>query len=138
MGEVGGELVPLLNYLMPGLLAAWLFYGLTPHQKPAQFERVVQALIFTFLVRCFIDAAKIVSGAYSSFITNNAVILSAMAAILVGFIASCLANSDIFYATFRRMGITRETSYPSEWFGALSNQKGYITLQLASIIHRAE
>ncbi len=41
------ELVGIISYLLPGFLAAWIFYGLTAHPKPQPFERVVQALIFT-------------------------------------------------------------------------------------------
>jgi hypothetical protein len=35
---------------MPGFFTAWVVYGLTTYTKPPQFERVVQALIYSFLV----------------------------------------------------------------------------------------
>src|SRR5438477_12842005 len=33
----------------------------------------------------------------------------------------------------RWLGITRETSYPSEWFGAFSDQESYVVLHLKDL-----
>lgn len=52
--EMSKEVVLVLVYLLPGFLAAWVFYGLTSHPKPSQFERVVQAVIFTFVIQTLI------------------------------------------------------------------------------------
>ena len=45
------EIVGVVSYLLPGFLAAWVFFGLTSHPKQTPFERVVQALIFTAIVQ---------------------------------------------------------------------------------------
>ena len=45
------DLIRLFYDLLPGFLAAWVYYGLTAHPKPSPFERVIQALIFTVIVR---------------------------------------------------------------------------------------
>ena len=45
------DVVSLLYFLLPGFLAAWVSYGLTAHPKREAFERVIQALIFTVIVR---------------------------------------------------------------------------------------
>ena len=60
MSELTTDVVSLLQYLLPGFLVAWVLYGLTPHQKPSQFERVVQALIFTLAVRVLVFVERIV------------------------------------------------------------------------------
>ena len=55
----------LLTYLLPGFLAAWVFYGLTSHPKPPQFERTVEALVFTFVVQAlvkFIELMLLLAG----------------------------------------------------------------------------
>jgi hypothetical protein len=40
MEEISADVVALLEYLAPGLLAASVYFGMTAHQKPSQFERV--------------------------------------------------------------------------------------------------
>jgi len=48
---VSQQVIALLQYLLPGFLAAWIFYGLTSYAKPSNFERVIQALIFTLFIQ---------------------------------------------------------------------------------------
>jgi hypothetical protein len=50
MKELSPELIALLNYLLPGFLATWIFYTLTAHRKKEPFERIIEAVIFTALV----------------------------------------------------------------------------------------
>ena len=50
MDWASGDIVSVIYYLLPGFVAAWVFYGLTAHPKASPFERVVQALIFTVVV----------------------------------------------------------------------------------------
>ena len=40
------DVIQILQYLLPGFVATWAFYGLTAHEKATPFERVVEALIF--------------------------------------------------------------------------------------------
>ena len=51
MDWASDELVRVFYNLLPGFLSAWIFYALTAHPKPSPFERIVQALIFTVIVR---------------------------------------------------------------------------------------
>ena len=43
------EVVGVLVFLLPGLVASAMFYSLTAHAKPNEFGQVVQALIFTIV-----------------------------------------------------------------------------------------
>lgn len=45
------EILKLIYALLPGFVAAWLFYGLTAHPRLSQFERTVQAFIFTGIIQ---------------------------------------------------------------------------------------
>ena len=45
-----------IERLLPGFVAAWIFYGLTGHSKPSPFERVVQALVYNVIVQPFVIA----------------------------------------------------------------------------------
>ena len=50
MDTFAKDFVTLLQYLLPGFVAAWIIYSFTSYPKPSQFERVVQALIFTIFL----------------------------------------------------------------------------------------
>lgn len=57
-------------------------------------------------------------------------IAATITAFLLGALFSYLANTDRFHRIVRRLGITRETSFPSEWFGAFLKNITYIVLHL--------
>ncbi len=46
--------ITILQYLLPGFIAAWVFYALTSYPKRSQFEQVIQALIFTMVVQSLV------------------------------------------------------------------------------------
>src|SRR3954470_22451912 len=54
-----GENIPTLVFqLLPGFVAASIFYTLTAHPKTTEFERVIQALIFTVLLKVVLIPAR--------------------------------------------------------------------------------
>ncbi len=54
MFENADNFLAVVAFLLPGFITAWIFYGLTSHPKPSQFERTIQALIFTFIIQIFV------------------------------------------------------------------------------------
>ena len=60
MDSLFGNATTLLTFLLPGFLSAWVFYGLTSHPKPPQFERTVEALVFTFVVQALVTFTEVV------------------------------------------------------------------------------
>jgi hypothetical protein len=60
MPEIAKDVVSLLSFLLPGFLAAWVFYSLTSRPMPAQQEGVFQALIFTLFVKAIVIFERIV------------------------------------------------------------------------------
>jgi len=136
MPELGKETVALLEYLLPGFLAAWIFRGLTPGPRLSEFERVVQALIFTFIVQSllFLEQAEFVvqwqliaPGTWDSAAKAAA---PALTALIVGLTFAAAANSDLFHMAARWLMITKETSFPSQWFSAFTKNVTYVVLQL--------
>jgi hypothetical protein len=107
MERVVPEAIALLQFLLPGFLAAWVFYAFTSYRKPSEFERIIQALIFTLLVKAGLTGIR------------------AMLMLLGRRVAVGHWTSDV-----RHFGITRETSFPSEWFGAFLKNITYVVLQL--------
>jgi hypothetical protein len=51
-------------------------------------------------------------------------------AVLFGCVVAHVQNTDWLHLKLRRFGLTLQTSYSSEWYGALSQHRGYIVLHL--------
>ena len=136
MGEISKDILTLLTQLLPGFVVAWVVYGLTSFPKPAQFERVIQALIYSFLVAALVTIEEACLTFLGRIITfgpwdkQSELIASAISALALGLILSYFASNDKFYAFARKRGLTRRTAYPSEWFGAFSEHPRYVTLHI--------
>lgn len=135
MEWASSEVVKVITYLLPGFLAAWVFYGLTAHPRREPFERVIQALIFTgivqvitFGVRCaYLWAPGIDWGTWSK---EADLSCSVITAFVVGLIFSVFANYGWLHSLLQWFKITKRTSFPSEWFSAFNGDKRYVVLHL--------
>lgn len=131
------SVIGVIVYLLPGFLAAWVFYGLTTHVKQSPFERIVQALIFTAVARGLTGLLRrglLVLGYWQRWGVWDAdadLIWSLCIAVVVGLVFAMYANRDWFHRVFRRLGVTTRTSYPSEWFSAFNRDARYVTLHLS-------
>lgn len=136
MDGVSRDVLILLQYLLPGFFAAWVFYGLTPYELPSQFERVVQALILTLIIQTLVHLEKLSldslgrPGNLSVSDESSRLIASTITGLLIGLIFSFCANHDTFHSVARKFGITKETSYASQWFSAFRKNVTYVVLQL--------
>lgn len=136
MESLSTDVFGILKILLPGFLSAWIFHGFTAYPKPSQFERVIQALIFTVFVQGFVFALKPTAlwlGQFHSFghWTNlTSTIWSYISAIALGFLFSFFANNDFFHALIRLIGVTKQTSYHCEWFGAFNSNITHVVLHL--------
>jgi hypothetical protein len=131
------SVITVLTYLMPGLVAAAVLYVLTPAPKPVPFERVVQALIYTIVVQALLVAVRtplVFAGrkwfAIGAWTPDVSLVWSVILAVLIGILSAWADNTDRVHALLRRWGVTLQTSYPSEWFGAFSQNRGYVVLHL--------
>lgn len=125
MENINSQLVSVLQYLLPGFVSAWIFYGLTAYPRLSPFERVIQALIFTFIIR---GATEILEKLLN--IQPSSFILSLSLALILGILLSWSANNDKFHKLLRHLKITKETSYPSPWFSAFSDNITLVVLHL--------
>jgi hypothetical protein len=136
MPEISKEVVSLLIFLMPGFLTAWVIYGLTSHTKPVQFERVVQALIYTVAIKAIVFLEQRLAEWVGNFFVlgqwteNSNLIASLLTAVLLGLLISKLLNSDQLHNCFRRWGFTNRSSHPNEWSDVLSKFPSYVVLHL--------
>ncbi|MFZ2629177.1 MAG: DUF6338 family protein, partial [Rugosibacter sp.] len=136
MGETSKDVLLLLTQLMPGFLTAWVVYGLTTYTKPAQFERVVQALIYSFIVNALVvllEISLLFAGKFVQLGTWNRsaeLVTSVAIAVVLGILLSFFMTNDAFFSLARRLRLTSRTPYPSEWYGAFSTKPRYVVLHL--------
>jgi len=135
--DLSKDILALLTQLMPGFLTAWVVYGLTTYTKPSQFERLVQALIYSFIVGTLVAAAEPLLLLASKVVRlgtwdhSAEVIASAIFAIALGLLLSFFMTNDAFFRQARRLGITSRTAFPSEWYGAFAvRPPRYVVLHL--------
>ena len=135
--DVSKDILALLSQLMPGFLTAWVVYGLTTYSKPSQFERIVQALIYSFIVSALVAVAEpllLMSGQFVRLGTwdhSAEVIASAVLAIALGLLLSFFMTNESFFRRARRLGLTSRTPFPSEWYGAFAARPPrYVVLHL--------
>lgn len=136
MDSLFSDVRPLLTFLLPGFLTAWIFYGLTSHPKPTQFERTVEALVFTFIVHAATQAIRALLASLGGYWAlgpwsdTSQLVLSVLLALLLGLALAAAVNKDVFHTWLRRKGFTSRTSHPSEWFCVLDSNPAFVILQL--------
>ena len=131
------HILRLLYELLPGFLAAWIFYSLTAHPKPSSFERIVQALVFTIIVRAGMTGTRLLlqfagvltdAGTWTQDVQLTWSVITALA---VGLLVATSVNKDWFHGCLRRIGLTSRTSFPSEWYSGFTRSKRhYVVLHL--------
>lgn len=135
MENLFANATPLLTFLLPGFLAAWILYGLASHPKPSQFERTVEALVFTFIIHVAVESTEaflLLVGQKGFSVAEWGMVAGLIwpvfyAALLGGGLA-WLINRDYFHSFMRKLGFTSRTSHPSEWFCVFSSKAAYVIL----------
>lgn len=106
----------------------------TSHPRPREFESVVQALIFTILVQAIAELALWVGrilGHETLWGEESEIAVSVGIALMLGLIAVYFSNTDTLHRFIRFLRLTKETSYPSEWYSAFHhNPDCYVVLHL--------
>lgn len=121
---------------MPGFVSAWVFYSLTSFAKPSQFERIIQAFIYTLIIQVAIESVVGVTlwiGSYwqvGHWSPAKVTGLSLFLGVALGLLASYFVNSDKLHRFLRNKNITKQTSYPSEWYGTFHKNVTFIVLHL--------
>jgi len=136
MPEFSAGVIDILWKLLPGFLAAWVFYALTAHPRPSPFERTVQALIFTVIVQVLNFVARTVLLGLGRFwpiatwTDEMSLASSVLIALCLGLLMVASANNNFFYTIFSKLRISKRTSFPSEWYSAFGREQRWVVLHL--------
>jgi hypothetical protein len=137
MSLIARDLPTLVYMLLPGFMAAGVFYTLTSHPKASEFERLIQALIFTSLLKLltlvlrgvFLGLGHVV--AIAPWTVDVELVWSILLSVPLGLTFAWFANTDRFHRFAREKNLSSRTSFPSEWYGAFLQQKRWVVLHLA-------
>ena len=131
MSWANSEVVSILVFLLPGFVAAAVFYSLTSYPKPNEFGQVIQALVFTMVGQSIAWTLRQIVGPETSWPIGFEATVSVLCAVTFALIVAYIANNDIAHRFFRRIRLTRENSYPSEWYASFArNPESYVILHL--------
>ena len=134
MPWASSEIVAVITFLLPGFVAAAVFYSLTSHPRPGDLDKIVQALVFTMVGRAVgqgMEFAASALGSETEWAEEWDIAASVAIAVAVALIAAWAANKDWLHAALRKIGVTKESSHPSEWYTALViNDERYVILNL--------
>jgi hypothetical protein len=136
MKNIAPELIEILRYLLPGFLMAWVFHGLTPYPKGSEFERTIEALVFNLPIQIVASMERAIAQRLGRYLSlgnwskSSDLAAATFTAFFLGVVFAYLANCDRCHSIARNLRLTRETSYPSEWFGAFAARVTFIVLHL--------
>lgn len=136
MPEISTEVVALLEYLAPGFLVTWLYFGLTSHERPPQFDRTVQALIYTAVVHALVAAERQFAlwigecHSLGEWTADSELAAGITSAFVLGLMVATITNHDIVHLMLRRLRVTHRTSHPGEWFSVFSENSQAVVLHL--------
>ena len=138
MPELSKDLIALLGFLAPGFLMAWVFYAFTNFIKPAQFERIVQAVIFTVIVKVIVAIEEfflVLIGtkwfALGQWSTDVELAAALITAVVLGLIFSVAINRDWLHKLLRRVGGSQRSADLSEWGHIFSTYQQFVVLHLS-------
>ena len=131
MSWASSEVVSVLVFLLPGFVAAAVFYSLTSYPKPNEFGQVIQALVFTMVGQSISWTLHQILGSSVSWSIELEATVSVLSAVVFALIVAYISNNDLAHRFFRYIGFTRENSYPSEWHASFArNPDCYVILNL--------
>jgi hypothetical protein len=136
MDDLFKEVVPLLQYLIPGFMATWIFYSLTAYKRPDSFGQIIQALIFTFIIQSVVVSLEWISVRFGYLYSFGQwgpaaqSVTAGIVAITLGLVSCKLANNDKLHTFLRAKKITKQASFPSEWFSAFLKRQRFVILHL--------
>lgn len=145
MDWASSDIITIIFYLLPGFIAAWVFYGFTGFEPPDMMSRVIQAMILTMIIRVLAAGMRELSYFLAEYVllgtwTEDVELAWSIAlAFAVGVIYAVSANNDLPHRWLRhvngtqwvgKLSLTVNTADPSEWYGAFSTNNRWVTLHL--------
>ena len=120
------DALQVLLALLPGFLTVQVLDVLVVREDRKPFERVIQALIFTFLVHVLWYFSKAALPAPPGGDLTGL----AFSSLVLGLGVTFAINSGFIHKLLRWCRLTRAASRPSEWYDAFYEKKEHVVLHL--------
>jgi hypothetical protein len=120
------DAVTILVILLPGFLCARIFQWLCVRPEQSEMDKVVEALLFSFLVYVSFMA---VFGKVQ--LTRKHALWLFLLSVIIAVISSTVWKHDWLGAALRKAHVTNRTSRPSVWNDVFDNYGGYALVELA-------
>ncbi len=135
------EALNILLLLLPGFLSGQIFYSLFKVGEVAVPKRVLDALLFSFVIYILVSAfyqweplaqVKSIGGSLSFFFSTNTrvIVLSGLGVILIPIVVGFLYFNDYLHFILRKLKITTKTSRANTWNDAFLTQNRYVIVTL--------
>lgn len=135
------EALNILLLLLPGFMSGQIFYSLFQSGDVSVSKRILDALIFSFVIYLIVSAVtfweplayvKSTAGSLEySFSQNSSVIwFSLVATVLIPVVVGSLYHSDLLHSVLRKLNVTTKTSRKSTWNDAFLSQDRYVIITL--------
>ncbi|MCD1653559.1 DUF6338 family protein [Treponema zuelzerae] len=100
------------------------------------YTNIINALIYTVIINAVVYLVSIVCSLIGNIFTIGvwddtvSLIWSVIISIILAIIISFILNSDCIHKFLRDKNLTKQTPYPSEWYGVFSENITFIVLHL--------
>ncbi|MHB8755801.1 MAG: DUF6338 family protein [Candidatus Acidiferrales bacterium] len=142
MSSVGFQTVAVLLVLLPGFVAAGLIHALCVRPTQTEFDKLIEALIYSFVVyvtfvmafhRFPLQSIRTTQAGSTTYYLSrihpsDLVVLFAIGIALGLFLSASITN-DFHGKVFRALRITERTSRPSIWQDVFSEMNYYVQVQ---------
>jgi hypothetical protein len=143
MPQLGFQAVAVLFLLLPGFLCARLVQALCARSKRTELDKVVEALLYSFLVyvvyALFFHSIPLalrvehLDGSERYFLETDtrSLLLLLVFSIVLAIVVAFLTNNDIAFRVLRKLRVTQRTSRVSLWSDVFHTLGGYVQVELA-------
>jgi len=139
------QALAVLFILLPGFLAAYVLQMLVTRPKQSDLEKVVEALIFSFIIyfasapvlrqRLPVSWHNVTEGGVTSWVIDvtywKLLVMLVLLPLAFGLISAFLMQRDYLLRFFRHIDLTDRTSRASTWKDVLQDVEGVAQVELA-------
>lgn len=121
------DALTILLVLLPGFICAKLIRWLCPRPQQTEMEKVVDALLYSFIIYVVF---LLVFGVPDRIVRKHILVLSVIPFVLAGIVSFFLTN-DFAGGILRWSRLTHRTTRPSVWHDVFHKYSGYVLVELA-------
>ncbi len=120
------DALTVLLVLLPGFICAKLIRWLCPRPQQTEMEKVVDALLYSFIVYAIF---VLIFGVPAKLSRSNVAVLVAIPVVLAALVSLFLTN-DFAGGFVRWCRLTHRTTRPSIWHDVFHQYSGYVLVEL--------